>query len=397
MGQPEEKNLWQRMKSREGQVLRCTKSVKLSVTFGSPIRSVMDVLVFQWCINMEPRTNTHPLYPRILTWLQAITDFQKKCRDPKSNIEETYVVGHRLKAFLGKALPQHPNYRKSNVAQLRTKSQRQLEWLKEEMDALALKIDEEYLNNYITMDFDPLPDDVSTSSSEADDESGFADFSSCSKSDMEDTEWQEFTGWSFSGFQGDSQTNVPLATETDSSRSHDVSSSHDTSDSDDLPSDEEQTVSDSEDHVVEEVEEPQTFVTFQDDDNDSDKSDLDDGPSEFFRRIANEAVSYDSDSEAVDSWAQDGESHARSCASSGTALTYDPARIAFREIMNRVPRDRIQLQGSGSANRQNASARYLPPKSISTTRRSDGTPVDSWATFSIASVRQERNRVSLSN
>ncbi|KAL7567962.1 hypothetical protein ACA910_019671 [Epithemia clementina (nom. ined.)] len=333
---------------------------------------------------------------------KAIADFQKKCRDPKSDIEETYVMGHRLKAFLGKALPQHPNYYKSQVAQLRSKSLRQLEWVKEEMEDLALKIDEEHLNTYITMDFDPLPDEFSTSSSEADNESGFADFSSCSMGGIDDTEWQAFTGWAFTGISPDAQTQVPLATETDSSRSHEISSSYDASDSDEQQSDDDKNKLDLDEdqvEVEEEMEEPKTYVTFQDDgDSDSDDEiDLDDRPSEFFRKIANETVNYESDSEAVDSWAQDGESYARSCASSGTALTYDPARIAFREIMNKVSKDRNQLcWQNGSSNRQMPvhSVSYLPPKSILTqNRRSEEKQVDSWATFNIASVRQERHRI----
>ena len=355
--------------------------------------------------------------------LKAIGDFEKKCRDPKSDIEETYVVGHRLQAFLGKALPQHPNYRKSQVAQLRSKSLRQLEWLKKEMDDLALKIDEEHLNTYITMDFEPVPDDLSSSSSEGtDDESGFADISSLSVGDFNDHEWQDFTGWTLSGLASstDAFSHVPLATETDSSLSHEVNSSHELSDTDEekhtdveKSSDEEIVISETENEDLV-MEEPQTYVTFQDEDeggSDSEESDLEDGPSEFFRKIASEVVSYESDSEAVDSWAQDGESHPRSCASSGTALTYDPARIAFREIMNnvstRLDRTHVCLRNSpsrgGSNKRQGAqrSQQAPPPKSISTPilRRNEGgdQKVDSWATFSIASVRQGRNRVSASH
>jgi hypothetical protein len=40
--------------------------------------------------------------------LQVVSDFRSKCADTSADIEETYVMGHRLLAFLGKALPQHP-------------------------------------------------------------------------------------------------------------------------------------------------------------------------------------------------------------------------------------------------------------------------------------------------
>jgi hypothetical protein len=66
-------------------------------------------------------------------------------------------------------------------------------------------------------------------------------------------------------------------------------------------------------------------------------------PTHFLKKIANEDVRYESDSEAADSWAQsgggDGNSGLLSTGSSGNApaLTCDPARLALREIMNRVP------------------------------------------------------------
>lgn len=396
--------------------------------------------------------NALSLFPDIPTFFstppQAIADFQKKCRNPKSNLEEVYVMGHRLTAFLGKALPQHPNYKKTQVTSLRNKSLRQLDWIKAEMETLALKIDEEQLNTFITMDFDPSLDDdddddeeslICTSSHVTDGhhakfELGFAvDFSSPDDTDH----WQDFTGWNLFGFSSNNtaapQTEqhgvIPPATvETDSSRSQDVSLSHDLSFSTDDPPSEEL------DHASHDEEEPEPdrFVTFQDDDDVSNHDDDDDdssdeesdletdddddtGPSEFFRMIASEEVHYESDSEAVDSWAPDGESHARSCASSGTTLTYDPARIAFREIMNKVVLSRDlgnHLDWSnGTANNsstnprptlnpsQPLSVRYIPPKTVSTHRQSSsssshgGNQGDSWANF-IAVARPKRHRIS---
>jgi hypothetical protein len=61
---------------------------------------------------------------------------------------------------------------------------------------------------------------------------------------------------------------------------------------------------------------------------------------DFLEKIANEEVEYETDSEAADSWAQgDGESayNGHAVSSSGVAPTCDPARIAFRELMKRLP------------------------------------------------------------
>mmetsp|Transcript_14764 Transcript_14764/g.30429 ORF Transcript_14764/g.30429 Transcript_14764/m.30429 type:complete len:402 (-) Transcript_14764:628-1833(-) len=334
---------------------------------------------------------------------KAIADFQAKCADPESDLEETYVMGHRLKAFLGQALPQHPHYRRSQVAQLRSKSLRNLAWIKDKMHEIALKIDEQQLDTYVTLDYEPEPDDISTSSSEPeiddddddDDSAGFADFSSMSSFD--DQEWHAFSGW---GAQADfpdpgfDEKDVPLATETDSSSlGLDVGSSLDESENEEQPSDEHVDLSDIPSDTEEE---PQTFVTFQDDEDDDashDEQDLD-GKSDFLRQIEDEAVCYESDSEAVDSWAQDGESHAHSIASSGTAMTYDPARIAFREIMSNVPKDRNHLYTRNSASARQGPAPpltvpQLPPKSILTLKRIEHPRMDRWASLSRTTIGQE--------
>lgn len=322
---------------------------------------------------------------------KAFSDFQKKCKDEDSDVEETYVMGHRLTAFVGKALPQHPSYRKSQVTQMRHRSQRNLEWVKEQMEILALKIDEEQLNSYITNDYDPAPDDFSSSSSEADDEQpSFADFSSMG--DLNDQTWQDFTGSSFPEFSPNPfpYKDIPVLTETDSSHSHDANSSHEDLDFDEQPDDE----TDMSDYATDEeeerskkllVEEPKTIVTFQDDDESQQSSYLDGGPSEFFLKIASEAAHstafYESDSEAADSWAQDGESCARSCASSDPAISNDSARLAFREIINNAERDTQLL----SQPNLRAPAQDLPPKSVLKMKQLVDNQTDRCATSNIVS------------
>ena len=280
-----------------------------------------------------------------------MNDFQRKCADSDADLEETYVMGHRLKAFLGQALPKHPHYRRSTVAQMRSKSLRHLAWIKDKMHELAMKIDEEQLNTYITNDFDPEPDDLSTSSSEQaleeedDDESGFADFASMGS--VNDQEWHAFSGWGTSSPDFSEAAPLCTSTESDSSLSQGNGSSLDESDvEDEQPSDEIDSSLDldTEEELVEA--EPQAFVTFQDDDECSLE-----GKSEFLRRLEEEDVAYEDDSEAQDSWAQeqDSDSHAHSCASSGLTSTADPARIAFREILMNAPKTKL-LYGNTTNN-----------------------------------------------
>mmetsp|Transcript_19175 Transcript_19175/g.45196 ORF Transcript_19175/g.45196 Transcript_19175/m.45196 type:complete len:407 (-) Transcript_19175:89-1309(-) len=321
---------------------------------------------------------------------KAISDFRLKCEDVDMNVEEIYVMGHRLKAFLGHALPQHPHYMRQQVAKLRSKSLQNLTWIKDKMHELAIKIDEEQLDSFVTLDFEPEPDDVSTSSSEPDfdfnkfeDESAsFADFSSMGGS-VEDQEWHSFTGWGPLEFPSDKDLPPTIETDSSSSQGPDGVSSWDGSEA------EEETPFDfrtnTSDLTSDNEEEPQAVVTFQDEEEEDDDDDDDDdgsrdggltyGKSDFLRQIANEAVCYESDSEAVDSWAQDGASHSQSIASSGTAMTCDPARIALREILINAPKDQNKLsRHNNMGSRANASPPppsipSQPPRSILTLKR----------------------------
>jgi hypothetical protein len=71
---------------------------------------------------------------------------------------------------------------------------------------------------------------------------------------------------------------------------------------------------------------------------------------DFLDRISREEVLYETDSEAADSWANGGDSitcdggrnnkfKSYLASSSGVTPTCDPARIAFRDLMNRLPRE----------------------------------------------------------
>ena len=309
-------------------------------------------------------------------------------------MEETYIMGHRLLAFIGQALPLHPEYGKSSAAAFRAQATLDLEWIQDKMQDIALKIDEEQLNLFITMDFDPQPEDDSTiSSAEAADFANFADFGKNAEG------WEDLTDLTDWAFQ-------PSAVETDGSSSQNSSGDESSPGAQSPKSVPSGPVDDPE--IIFELEEddsstesekqrakigvrpmPQAFVKFNDDeeededDNDSESADyryeLNDArtASSFLKRISKEKVRYETDSEAMDSWAQDGETYSR--ASSGTLTTYDPARIAFREIMNKIPK--ISLPPP-------------PPNSPSDmenrkelAQAGNGVP-EVWASFDFASIRQ---------
>jgi hypothetical protein len=73
--------------------------------------------------------------------------------ESRSNIEELYVMGHRLRIFL-KALPRHPEYGSTDpaIASKRAKSRQALDWIKKRLDVVALRIDEEQINRYVLND-----------------------------------------------------------------------------------------------------------------------------------------------------------------------------------------------------------------------------------------------------
>ena len=80
-----------------------------------------------------------------------------------TDLEATYIMGHRLSLFIQEALPTHPNYmsRDPVVSKLRDRSFQSLVRIKKLLDAVSLRIDEEELNKFILHDFDPFADDDS--------------------------------------------------------------------------------------------------------------------------------------------------------------------------------------------------------------------------------------------
>jgi hypothetical protein len=79
---------------------------------------------------------------------------------------------------------------------------------------------------------------------------------------------------------------------------------------------------------------------------------------DFLQQIASEEVPFETDSDAADSWAQTPEDVKDYLApsSSGASPTCDPARIAFRDMMNRLPEQPI-VQDMKKAHEQRTSSR----------------------------------------
>jgi len=415
------------------------------------------------------------LLPTVI--VQVVSQFRMMCSSPDpSTIEDTYVMGHRLIAFLSQALPRHPEYMARSSEKYRNRMLKALVWINNRMDDIALKIDEDQLNRYITNDFNPQPDlddgddeggstedeSRSTSSSEFHDRViwSLEDLDGSDSSPNKNDKWESFQGWHFdissscSSAAAIGYSDLPLVADTDTSSCSELNASRDmyvSSDSeleqefDELlvrasefphrvPREKQELDGEHHDPYVEDTSkksDQQDYPEFYGQDEEEDAFCLDDiaynemedededelhceredeedddyrfrdalQVSEFLRRVADEEVRYEDDSEANDSWAQDNgdaASEALSCASSsgvgGEALTCDPARMAFREIMN-APASR---KPTGSPQRRAHLPLPPPPPPRRQNRRDSRSSSAlseesaSWASFDFASVRRSQ-------
>lgn len=331
-------------------------------------------------------------------------------------------MGHRLIAFLSLALPQHPGYLTVAVSANRNNTFRDLVWINERMDEIALKIDEEQLNKFISLEFDPVPDDQDDEEDERGTGTiGISPLSSELFNEREtqpswnlleierQSSWECFPSWSASA------ADLPNTTDTDTSsfESELNSTLRDASDSERedvathlIPSsivsvekskvkkekkhvkfqlDEIDPTVDkfaaAEDHTAADVQDTSVYFSadeFGEKDHQQENEIVDDSQygyhdalhvSEFLRTIAEEDVRYENDSEANDSWAQDGEPRVAEDSenTAGSTLTCDPARLAFLETTMNKARSSY---GIGESLEESRARR------------------DQWAAFDFASVRQ---------
>lgn len=213
------------------------------------------------------------------------------------DLEEAYVMGHRMVSFLTECLPQHPGFRRPAVVDLRKRSQRELELLKKCLEDLAMRIDEEQCDRFAD-EFDPFVDEDSDSDCEEVAESLSGD-------------WVGFGSWKEDARKLHSPTTETVATTgTDSLEEFDFSSSDEGM--------------------------PERRLEYPDADDTPTPLFSMELSTAFLERVAQEDVEYETDSDAADSWAQGPDESYAPSASSGHGVTCDPARIAFREILNRA-------------------------------------------------------------
>ena len=238
-------------------------------------------------------------------------------------------MGYRMISFLTECLPSHPGFRSPEVFESRMQCRRELELVQKCLDDIALRIDEDQCNLFAD-GFDPIVDD--------------SDDDSVSESATEN--WVAFGGWTDDELKtkprkADSPTNTVATSGTGSVDAYDFSSSDESGDA-------ERQLDFSE--YCEESSSPRPLYTM-------------DLGTDFLERIAREDVRYETDSDAADSWAQDNASVAPS-ASSASGITCDPARLAFRELLNRVPRIKLVKKRRDLRVRQNVDKNTIDESAV---------------------------------
>lgn len=207
----------------------------------------------------------------------------------RCNMEVVYVMGHRLIVFLDDALPQHPQFTSPDpsISFMRSKSRHDLDWILKRLDVVALRIDEDQLNKFILNDLAAQTQqrnpgvwsDVQQERGEEKEEEEEhpivnVSFETEDSLDWEKEEepWEAFAGWS---------VNVDTEQrELEWEEARDVS--FETYAKDDGP-------------IVHDISRV--------------KIDAPDDDASFLQKISGQDVPYETDSEAVDSWAQDEDSN----------------------------------------------------------------------------------------
>ena len=317
-----------------------------------------------------------------------------------TDLEETYIMGYRIIAFLTEYLPKHPGFR--TAPDIRQRARVELELLRECLEDVALQIDEETCNKFVD-EFDPLEvvgvedeedDDTVTEDStlEEDADVKLTALAAAATTSTEDarvkalpaslktptkkssksdssrkTRMVRFEDWvDFPSEVPDDSFSSTERQAAESPTSETVCTSG-TGSLEPLDTSYTKSIEDRNENFVAQLEVeiengatsnnvdfPQypynVEGTVYDDEEDEHAA----FPSpyrdytrfhvrlDFLEKIANEEVLYETDSEAADSWAQTPEDSSFTLApsSSGVTPTCDPARIAFRDLMNRLPRSK---------------------------------------------------------
>lgn len=286
---------------------------------------VVDGVFLAWDGSVSPHTS----------FVQVLSQF-RSMYESRSNLEEIYVMGHRLIAFYTEALPRHKDYRSidPSISTLREKTINDLDWIRKRLDVISLRIDEVQLNLHIQRQEQTETAEVVTSTTTVK--------QSCNTTaDQQETQWESFSGW-LADFSSNEESLRPKTDEASmqepavTRRRLPLEPEHadDPGDILDLESEDETDVESDCDSLSDVDSDERAVVHFQ-------FTDEEGYDSSFLRVIASEEVEYEEDSEAVDSWAQDDESLeslAEHAPVAARTIVYSQAEM-LGDLLNRVKQD----------------------------------------------------------
>ena len=267
-----------------------------------------------------------------------------------TDMEQTYVMGYRIASFLTIALPQHPDY-PTNIGCSRMREiRKQLERLRHCLEELAMMIDESQLDKFFSEDFDPVIhngelDDKSSSDEESESEHPqtsenlklapaegvrspppYEQFAIQDKPEEPDstTITTEVTNGTGSLTSSTLEQYDISSDESERESIHIDFGSKQSNTNVDGPSPPPCQGAPTLPHrLTEEQVQTQTHCTS-----------LVTIDTTFLEYLMNEEVDFEDDSEAADSWLQDegGSECSFSASSGGERITYDPAKLVFRQM-----------------------------------------------------------------
>ncbi|VEU33692.1 unnamed protein product [Pseudo-nitzschia multistriata] len=316
--------------------------------------------------------------------------------DSAKELEELYLMGHRVVAFLTECLPRHPGFARSPFVRQRCKQE--LDHLMKCLEDVAIRIDEQVCNQFVD-DGDFFLDSMLAAEMANEDEDQeqrksprrFRTPSKAKQNNSAFAEWEvDFPDDEFGPLKGEATKCVSFkadferttaespTAETVGTNGTESLEPSDTSytnfDSSDNSKGSEEALSRSGSEVTDrggscdgsndyrparDDDQQDVFDSIEFSPEDEGALDLPSQPVsilkgvrlDFLKTIACEPVLYETDSEAADSWANTADdAKSRPClpSSSGVTPTCDPARIAFRDLMNKLPHKSILQRNNQS-------------------------------------------------
>ncbi len=319
---------------------------------------------FLWLSCYRALEEFHQLYQR-----------SSSVHNPQHELEEIYVMGYRIVSFLTECLPNHPRLKHSPF--VLEQSEIELQHLRKCLEDVALRIDtivcnetvdegDNYLDMIIAEQMEQVDDDDDDDEWEPSNSDNSKSSSSSSDFDIMPFQLESWVNFDdFKKFEDTNSANLKKERRLSESSTSDTVGTSGTESGDDVSNSSSKSKSpdrrrskskkqgssfDDFDSIIREDDDIKNrYPPHWDDESLKSYSSQPltllrkSANLDFLKKVACEPVLFESDSDADDSWANgedktvDSKSRRSHSSSSGAAPTSDPARLAFRNIMDKFP------------------------------------------------------------